>query len=194
MGRSPRRLPNTVEDEPEQLVVGWSFEPGDPLITSALISSDAGMVGTWVPGDGSVSLPASMAVRVRGRIRVDLRRRAAADHESPVIARRSVVRFTTGVAPLRRVWTEITTCGSPRTSRPAELLAVRPIVEDRASVRLWLERTGAPRTIVGWFREVDAAYARTYWLTRPADLPIESRLQADAPCRLALTLVSPRLE
>ena len=39
-------------------VSAWSFEPGDPLITSATVTSDAGVVGTWVAGDGEIRMPA----------------------------------------------------------------------------------------------------------------------------------------
>lgn len=180
----------TTASRRERMVGGWSFEPGDPLITSAIITSDAGIVGTWVAGDGDVKLPPSMAVRVRGRIRVEIQRRAPTRYEAKVVPRRSVLRFTTAAARSRRVWTEMVNCGSPRTSRPADLLAVRPILADGASVKIWLERTGAPKTVLGWFRDFEPAYARTYWLARPSELPIEARLQGDGPCRLAVTLVS----
>ncbi|MEO6235433.1 MAG: hypothetical protein ABIQ52_00445 [Vicinamibacterales bacterium] len=182
----------TTASRPEQMVGGWSFEPGDPLITSAIITSDTGIVGTWVAGDGDVKLPASMAVRVRGRIRIEIQRRAPTRYEAKVVPQRSVLRFTTAGARSRRVWTEMVNCGSPRTSRPADILAVRPILAGGASVKVWLERAGAPKAVLGWFREFEPAYPRTYWLARPTELPVEARLQGDGPCRLALTLVSPR--
>jgi hypothetical protein len=55
---------------------------------------------------------------------------------------------------------------------------------------VWLERPGAPRTIVGWFREFETLYPRTYWLSRAADLLPESRVQADTACTIELTLAS----
>ena len=173
-------------------VSAWSFEPGDPLITSATVTSDGGVVGTWVAGDGEIRMPAGTAMRVWGRVRVQLARRAAADYEQPFTATRSVLRFTTRAGAARRVWNEQLRCGASRAGRPAELLAVRPLLAAGASARLWLDRTGATKTIVGWFRDFEPAYARTYWLARPADFGLDARLQSDAPCAVDLTLVSAR--
>ena len=174
-------------------ISGWSFEPGDPLVTSATISSDEGIIATWVAGDAGVRLPPGSAMRMSGQVRVELRRREAADYERPVTPGRSVLRLATlAEPPARRVWIEQVACGTPRTARSAELVAVRPMLEDGGSARIWLERPGAPKTIVGWFRDFDPRFARTYWLVRPADLPVDARLQADAPCRLLLTVSSHR--
>jgi hypothetical protein len=191
--RIPAGKNEAVAQMPAQWVSGWSFEPGDPLITEAVIRSDSGVIGNWVAGDTDVRLPAGSAVRVSGRVQVDLRRRRATDYEQSFKARRSVLRFTTREEPpARRVWTELVSCGTPRAARSVELLAVRPLLDDQGAARVWLERAGAPKTIVGWFRDFDPNFPRTYWLARPVDLPIEARLQADAPCQLQLTLISPR--
>ncbi len=64
-------------------VSAWSFEPGDPLITSATVTSDGGVVGTWVAGDGESTMPAGTAIRVWGVVRVQLQRRVPADYEQP---------------------------------------------------------------------------------------------------------------
>lgn len=175
-------------------VSGWSFEPGDPLITSATFSlADGTLVGTWVAGDEAVMLPSSSAIRITSSVRVRLQRRPPADYEEPYQARASVLRLVTRAkAPLRRVWTEPATCGTPRIGRNAQLIAVRPMLGAGGSARIWLERAGAPRTIIGWFRDVDPRFPRTYWLTRPADLPVDSRLQGDAMCQLQLTLATAR--
>src|SRR4051794_20538043 len=46
---------------------GWSFQPGDPLITSATFSeSDGTVIGNWVAGDPPVLLPANSGVRLSG--------------------------------------------------------------------------------------------------------------------------------
>ena len=179
-------------------VSGWSFEPGDPLITSATFSlADGTVVGNWVAGDDAVTLPPTSAIRITFPLRVSLQRRPPADYEEPYTARASVLRLVMveevlGEAPPRRVWTEQASCGSPRTGRNAALLAVRPMLENGGSARISLERAGAPRTIVGWFRDFDPRFPRTYWLSRPVDLPIEARLQAEGKCELLLTLVSHR--
>jgi hypothetical protein len=174
-------------------VTGWSFEPGDPLITEAVIRSDSGIVGNWVAGDPEVQLPIGSAVRISGRIQVDLRRRAAMDYERAFTPRRSILRFNTRpTSPRRQVWTEQVSCGTPRSGRSAAVISVRPILEDHGAVRVWLERPGAPNTILAWFRDFDARFPRTYWLARAADFPIEARLQGDAPCQLQLTLLARR--
>ena len=172
---------------------GWSFEPGDPIVTSATISADAGAVGTGVAGEAGVRLPPGSAMRLSGQGRVELRRRETADYEQPFTPGRSVLRLATlAEPPARRVWIEQVACGTPRIARSAELLAVRPMLEEGGSARIWLERPGAPKTIVGWFRDFDPRFPRTYWLARPADLPVDARLQADTPCRLLLTVSSHR--
>jgi hypothetical protein len=87
---------------------------------------------------------------------------------------------------------EAASCGAPRTGPPAELLAVRPLLGDGAEARIWIERIGAPRVIVGWFRHFDPDYARTYWLARPADFSGEARLSSSERCEAVLTLASLR--
>ena len=173
-------------------IAGWSFEPGDPLITSAAFSlADGTIVGNWVAGDDAVTLPRTSAMRISSPVRVQLQRRPRADYEQPFDARPSVLRLITRAkAPVRLVWTEQVTCGTPRMGRAADLIGVRPILADGGAARIWLERTGAPGVVVGWFRNFASRYPRTYWLARPADLSPESRLQADAPCQLHLTLAS----
>ena len=177
---------------PSPWIAGWHFEPGDPLVTSATMSSaDGAPIGTWVAGDGPFTLPAEAAITVTLPLRITVQRRTAADYEKPFTPKRSVLRvIALAEAPKRRVWVERAACGAPRTGRNAALLGVRPLLASGTSVRLWLERPGAPRTIVGWFRDADARYPRTYWLARAADLPPESRLQADAACELELTLAT----
>jgi hypothetical protein len=172
-------------------VSGWSFDPGDALISSAVISSGQGTLATWVAGDATVELPADSAIRVTSPLHVTVQRRAPADFERRSKRRGSVLRLITqSTAPQRRVWTERAACGTPRTGRGADLLAVRPLLAQGGSARIWIERAGAPRTIVGWFRDFQAEYARTYWLARAAELPLEARLQADVPCAVELTLAS----
>ena len=172
-------------------IAGWDFEPGDPLVTSATFTSgDGAAIGTWVAGDAAVHLPAGAAIRVVSPVRVDVQRRARTDYEKPAAAKPSVLRVLPRAAAQRRVWVERTACGAPRTGRPADLLAVRPILADGASARVWLERPGAPQAILGWFRDVESLYQRTFWLARAAELTPESRIAADAACALELTLVS----
>lgn len=171
-------------------IAAWNFEPGDPLVTSAAFTSnDGAAIGTWVAGDGPVMLPVNAGMRVVSPIRVRIERRKAADYETPFAPKRSLLRvLTLTQAAVRRVWVEETACGAPRTGRNAALLAVRPLLAAGASARIWLERPGAPRTIVGWFRDADPRYPRAYWLAQATDLPPESRVQADASCRVELTL------
>jgi mono/diheme cytochrome c family protein len=175
---------------PSAWIASWDFEPGDPLITSAAFASaDGAAIGTWVAGDGVVSLPADAGMAVTSPIRITLQRRKAEDYERPFTPVRSLLRVVPLTdAPARRVWVEEAACGTPRTKRRADLLAVRPLLANGASARMWLERPGAPRVIIGWFRDVDARHPRAYWLARATDLSVESRIQADAPCSLELTL------
>ena len=177
-----------------QWITGWSFEPGDPLITAATFSSPAGGIGTWVAGDAPVVLPAGSALRVSGAIQVTLRRRPPTDFEADTPPQPSVLRLRIAGAPMRRVWQEEVGCNIPRRAvnpadaAPVSVLAVRPMLDARASVRIWLQRPGAPATIIGWFRDFDPAFGRTYWLARPLDLSPDSRLESDARCTIQLTL------
>ncbi len=175
-------------------VSGWSFEPGDPLITSATFTlSDDTVVGTWVAGDTPVALPSNSAIRISSPLRVRVERREPTDYEQPYKARASVLRLATRTKPpLRRAWTEQVSCNAPRAGRAADLISIRPMLADGGAARIWLERAGAPKTIVGWFREFDSRFARTYWLARPAGLSVDARLVSDAPCESLLTLLSHR--
>lgn len=170
-------------------VTGWTFEPGDPLITAAVVSFDGVSAGDWVAGDAPTALPAGMAFKATRRIRVDVRRRAASDYERPFTPRRSVLTLaTSSIAPMRRAWTEQVNCGAVRSGAAARLIGIRPLL-DRPAARLWITRAGAPVTLLGWFRDFDALYPRTYWLLRDVDLDADARLQGDVPCKVELTLV-----
>src|SRR4029079_17490702 len=99
-------------------ISGWSFTPGDPLITQALITSDAGPIGTWVAGDRTVLLPSRVGIRTAGAIKIILQRRPPTDFERPFTARASTLRLAVARArQLRRAWTETVTCGQLRTGR-----------------------------------------------------------------------------
>jgi len=176
-----------------QWIAGWSFEPGDPRITSATLTSAAGGIGTWVAGDPPVVLPAGSALRVSGALQINLHRRPAADFEAEPALQPSVLRLRVAGPPARTVWQEEVACNIPRqpveaVEGPVTVLAVRPMLDARASARIWLQRPGAPAAIVGWFRDFEPAFARTYWLARPLELSPDSRLQSDARCTIQLTL------
>lgn len=176
-------------------IAGWSFEPGDPRITSATFSSAAGGIGTWVAGDPPVVLPAGSGVRVSGAIQINLHRRPAADFEVDAALQPSVLRLRVAGPPARTVWQEEVGCNIPRQAvdptdtASVSVLAVRPMLDASASARIWLQRPGAPATIVGWFRDFEPAFSRTYWLARPLEFSPDARLQSDARCTIQLTLV-----
>ena len=178
-----------------QWISGWNFEPGDPLITSATFSSASGGIGTWVAGDQPVVLSAGSGLRVSGAIQVNLHRRPPADFEAAAAPQASVLRLRVTGPPARHVWQEEVGCNIPRQPpdgagpmRSVNVLAVRPMLDARASARIWLQRPGAPATIIGWFRDFEPAFSRTYWLARSVELSPDSRLQADAGCTMQLTL------
>ncbi|HET7695905.1 MAG TPA: hypothetical protein VFK57_09375 [Vicinamibacterales bacterium] len=169
-------------------ITGWAFSPGDPLISAAVISVDRAPIGSWVAGDRPTRLPPGLAFRGGGRIRVDLRRRAAAAQERPFVPRASVLTLlTTVTTPAQRAWTEQIACGALRSGPPGRLLAVRPLL-DRREIRMSVTRPGAPASIVGWFRDFDPLYPRTYWLVRPIEMGSDTSLAGDGPCRVELTL------
>lgn len=188
----PASAPQAQVSSPAHWIAGWDFTPGDPLITAATFTSgDGAPIGTWVAGDTPVRLPSDAGIGITSPIHVQIQRRTATDYEKAAAGRNSVLHLMPiGRVPQRRVWVERTACGTPRTGKTASLIAVRPLLEENASARLWLERPGAQRTIVGWFRNYESHYPRTYWLARPAELSPESRLQADAPCTIEMTLAA----
>jgi len=171
-------------------VSGWSFEPGDPLITSATFTlADGTRAGSWVAGDGPVTLPPGTAIRVSSPLKVTVQRREAADFEQPYQARPSVLRLVTRAkAPARRAWIARESCASPGAAAGAQLLAIRPLLGPGLSARMAVQRIGAPAAILGWFRDFDPALARWYWLSRPTEFGIDARLSADAPCDVELLL------
>ena len=171
-------------------VTGWDFQPGDPLITSATLSlADGTSLGNWVAGDRAVTLPPQTGIRISGRLRIALRRRAPADFEQPYKDRPSVLRLTTAVKPpAYRAWTLQGECASLAGTSSAQALAIRPALRPGGSVQIALDRIGAPSTLVGWFRDFDPAYERTYWLRRPLDFGPDARLTSDGPCSAAVIL------
>jgi hypothetical protein len=179
---------------PARWVTGWTFEPGEPLITAATFSlPDGTLVGNWVAGDGRVGLPADTAIEVTGRLRIALHRRARTDYERPYTERPSVLRLTTRTTPPRdRVWTARGECRTIAGAATARAIAIRPLLERGQSSKLAVERIGAPPLILGWFRDFDPAYPRTYWLQRPLEFGPDVRLSSDAACQAALVLRAPR--
>jgi hypothetical protein len=175
-------------------ISGWSFDPGDPLIASATLTlADGTVVGHWVAGDPPVALPADSGVRVSSRVRVRLQRRAPADFEQPYKARPSVLRLVARTkVPARRVWIERVTCPSMPGSATAQVLGVRPVLAEKASARISIERMGGVPAVLGWFRDFEPAYARTYWLARPVEFAADTRIVADAPCEADLVLSASR--
>lgn len=172
----------------DRSITAWTFAPGDPLITAAVISVDGVPAVTWVAGDRPTRLPAGLGFPSGARIRVDVRRRPESAQERLFVPRHSVVTLLTAERTgLRRAWTEQVGCGELRTGAPADLLAVRPLLT-RTEARLSVNRPGAPAAIVGWFREFDPLYPRTYWLLRPIEMAPDTRLVGDGPCRVELTL------
>ena len=178
-----------------QWIAGWSFEPGDPRISSATLSSAAGGIGTWVAGDEPIVLPAGSALRVSGALQITVRRRPAADFEAQSPVRPSLLRLRVAVPPVHQVWQEEVGCNVPRQAgadtsdtTPVTVLALRPMLDAHASARIWLQRPGAPTTIVGWFRDFEPGFSRTYWLARPLELSSDSRLRSDTRCTIQLTL------
>jgi len=159
-------------------------------VTSATFTSAEGApIATWVAGDAPALLPAGIGMPVAAPIHVRLQRRAIADYEKPSAPKPSTLRLLPlADPPASRARVEQTTCGTPRTGRTADALAVRPLLDDHASARLWIERPGAPQVVVGWFRDAERLYPRTYWLARPAELTPESRVVSDAGCLVELTL------
>ena len=171
-------------------VTGWDFQPGDPLITSATLSlADGTPIGNWVAGDRAVALPDDSAIRLSGRLRVTLRRRARADYEHDYEERPSVLRLVTvATAPRYRVWTIQGACASLAGMPAAQAIAIRPALSAGGSVQIAMDRIGAPPTLLGWFRDFDPAYDRTYWFRRPLDFGPDARLSSDGPCTAALVL------
>jgi hypothetical protein len=183
-------------------VTGWTFVPGDPLITSATFTSDDGStIGAWTAGDRPARLAAGAAIRVVSPIVVEIRRREKTAYETAFTPRESSLRFTrlpppndqSPPSPTRRVHVEHAACGATLGPSDATLIGVRPVLPAGASAQVTIERLGgAQPALVGWFRHFDPNYPRIYWLDRPLDFVANARLTSDAPCELDLVLSSRR--
>ena len=171
-------------------LTGWDFQPGDPLITSATLSlADGTPIGNWVAGDRALVLPPDSGIRLSGRLRVALHRRARADYEHDYEERPSVLRLVTVItAPEYRMWTVEGACASIAGTPAAQAVAVRPALKAGGSVQIAMDRLGAASALLGWFRDFDPAFNRTYWLQRPLDFGPDARLSSDGPCSAALVL------
>ena len=78
---------------------------------------------------------------------------------------------------------------SARTLPPGRLLALKPMLDKGASVRLDLARGNGGEEPLIWLRDFDPAFAETYWLRTPASVSRGTRLVADTPpsCTILLT-------
>jgi mono/diheme cytochrome c family protein len=189
-------------------ITGWTFLPGDPLITSATLTSDDGSpIGVWVAGDRTTRLPEGSAIRIIAPVHVEIRRRERTGYETAYTPRESSLRFSrlpsltdaqsppaqSPATPIRRVRIERVTCGGSVGPADASLIGIRPLLAAGASAHVTVERIGgAQPALVGWFREFDPNYPRIYWLDRPVDFVANARLTSDAPCELDLVLSSRR--
>jgi hypothetical protein len=185
----PRGVAELTRPIGRRWITGWVFQPGDPLITSAtLLLADGTPMGNWVAGDRGVVLPPDSAIRLSGRLRIVLHRRARADYEHDYTERPSVLRLATAAeAPAYRVWSVQGACASLTGTPGAQALAIRPSLASGASVQIAMDRIGAGSTLLGWFRDFDPAFDRTYWLQRPLDFGADARLSSDGPCQAAVT-------
>jgi mono/diheme cytochrome c family protein len=179
-------------------ITGWTFTPGDSLITSATFTSrDGTPIGTWVAGDRPLTLPANGAIKIAGPIHVHLQRRRALNDERPPAAVASRMRFSPWPRPRadtpaprpRRVWTEHVRCGSFMQAADAQAIAIRPALPSGGSAQIVFERlAGAPPALAGWFRDFDLLYPRTYWFEMPIDLTGGARVSGDGPCEADVLL------
>ena len=113
---------------------GWSFEPGDPLITSRhVLLRRRDIIGNWVAGDAGGQLPAEQR---RSGLSSPVRVRPAAPRgrglRAAVHGERSVLRLATRGGTLRRAASGSSRCAAERRerARTAELLAVRPMLDE----------------------------------------------------------------
>ena len=184
-------------------ITGWTFSPGDPLITSATFTSDDGLpIGVWVAGDPPTHLPPGSAIRLISPVHVEINRRQRTSYETAFTPHESSLRFSRlppptdaqlAPTPVRRVRIERVACGGTIGPADASLIGVRPLLAAGASAQVTVERIGgAQPALLGWFREFDPNYARIYWLDRPVDFVANARLTSDGPCALDLVLSSRR--
>lgn len=183
-------------------ITGWTFSPGDPLITSATFTSDDGSpIGGWVAGDPATRLPAGSAIRIVSPVHVEIRRRERTSYETAFTASESSLRFSRlpptdpqlPATPVRRVRIERVACGGTIGPAQASIIGVRPLLAAGASAEVTIERiAGAQPVLLGWFRGFDPDYPRIYWLDRPVDFVANARLTSDGPCELELFLSSRR--
>jgi len=181
---------------------GWEFLPGDSLVTSATFrSADDGVIGTWTAGDRAVRLPAGSAVRVVSPVTVEIWRRHPAAYEAITRTAPSVLRFTwllpteerPKAVPAHRVWTDHLACGASLGPAQASIIGVRPVLTAGRDAQISVERMGgAQPELLGWFRNFDPMYTRTYWLQRPIDFAANARLTSDTPCEVDLILTGRR--
>jgi hypothetical protein len=183
-------------------ITGWTFVPGDPLITSATFTSaDGSPLGAWVAGDRPARLPPGSAMRVASPIHVEIQRREATSYETAFTPRASTLQFSglppatdkSRRTPARRVRIEHVACGGTLGPAEASIIGVRPRLAAGAAAHVSVERIGgAQPVLLGWFRDFDPRYARIYWLARPLDFAANARVTSDAPCDLDVFLSARR--
>ena len=67
-------------------------------------------------------------------------------------------------------------CGD-RAAPVGQLLGLRPLLKEHASVRVVATLPDGRQEILGWFRDFDREFAPTYWLRTPIAMPPGTRLR-----------------
>jgi hypothetical protein len=144
---------------------------GDFANDPSLSPFEIGLIASWAGGGAPKRLPRTPAFALRASAR-----RPEPDAEP--------VRAPTVVEPDgRRI--ELPCGDAPLSGR---LLAVRPSLDPGAEARISVRLPDGRHEIVAWIRGYDPAFATTYVLRRPLDLPAGSLLttRADGDCRLTI--------
>jgi len=190
----------------EQWVTGWTMRTNDPaLIQAELTVAGGGYLGSWVPPEDTVPMPANTGVRLPAGAKLTVTvwyRSAAAQQDFPVDLPRQAPALgliATNAPPPREMRTMEASCGETLARDAGEIVAIRPAgAEPKSSIGVAVRKPGsAPRPLL-WLREYDPSYQATYRLRdvisieAGTQIEVASESQACKAIVQFLTPLSPR--
>jgi mono/diheme cytochrome c family protein len=173
---------------------GWHFRPGNAAaVTQAEISmASSGPLGTWVPPEGPVLLPADTAYPLPRNVTflVNVRYRRM----NPTAVDRSELALYFSKRPRREARHLSVPCGSTEAREHLEVLSVQPALGAFGdAIEIVATRPDGGVTALGWFRNYPPGYRATYRFRAPVSLPRATRIDVrskDRTCTADLEYVA----
>jgi mono/diheme cytochrome c family protein len=189
-----QRFELALEGKEERWLRGWHFRAGNALaVTQAEIAIEpGGPLGSWVPPEGPVMLPADTAYRLQPGVTflMDVRYRRV----SGAAVDRSELALFFARRPRREARRLSLPCGTTHAAENLEVLSIQPALGAFGdAIEVVARPPDGAVTPLGWFRNYPPGYRATYRYRNPVTLPRSTRIDvrsADKSCSADLEYVT----